>query len=793
MSILPYLTRGRLASVIGVGLALAGAILILVFNQPHYPMAHWMLWHYLALFSLGALWTLSCLSIGDRLLRTVLGFNLPTYERVAIGLAVGVFTFETLMFLLGLVKLWGTGLFVGLPLALLASNATAVRGIARRARRLWGTGQRLPPAAIVAILFGLGILALIYFCILTPYNVQFDARWKHMALAEDYVASAGVRRMDEGWVFSMRPHFTSFAYAWAFLLPFGTLFHRMVLGSHMEYFVFVATTFFGISAIVRRLVPKADPRLVWVARFIFPGVLVYDSTLSGGADHFGALFGPAVVLTLMRAWPKLDRRWVALLVTCVAAGFLVKETVAIMLAPVPVMVLMVRGVMLAIRARTHSDGPSAKHVFGTASLALGVGMCLTAPCWLSNWVWHGNPVYPHFGDFFPSHPWSSWSSYKFEHEYSDLQMWQPPRTLAGFLRSLLATVDFSFLPNDWKKFHGDRPVFGSLFTLFVPWLFFLRGTRRIWVVVAGVHVAVFTWYWVHHQDRYLQAILPIMAAVTAAILVLIWRQMRRIGRFSAGALITVQLAVAADCYFLPTHAMTGSAVKRMVELLGLGHTGKYEERFTIEPKMTAIGNRLAPNAKILFHEQQSHLGTAHASVQDAAFWQYGIDYGRAGDPIGVHRIMTDLGVTHIAHSTTKSLGMDTLAGDFMFFDYVYRRAKRPQVVEGMRVVEVPDGADNSGFADRAVVVNCGTSYQASLHHVVDLALPAYGPKSRPSFPSLEQTNERSQASRWFELADFVAADPKCDVESSLSHSFTKVAERPKRGKVPAYNLWVRSR
>jgi hypothetical protein len=792
MSILPRPTRARLGSVVGAGLAIAGGVLILVFNEPHYPIAQWILWHYAGLFALAAIWTLCCLSVGDRLLRTVVGTNLATCERLAIALPLGVFTFEFVMFCLGLMQVWGAALFVALPLALLASNATALGDVVRRIRRLWAAGPRLRPTAVVAVLFGLAVLALIYFCILTPYNVQFDARWKHMALAEDYVASGGVRRMDEGWVFSTRPHFTSFAYAWAFMLPFGSLFHRMVLCSHMEYFTFVFTTFFGIAAVVRRLVPKADPRWVWVARFIFPGIVVYDSTLSGGADHFGALFGPAVVLCLIRAWPKLDRRWVGLLVASVTAACMVKETTAIMLAPVPVLLMVIRGGMLAYRSRGGSRGPSLRQVLSTASLALGLGLCLSSPYWLRNWIWHGNPVYPQFGDLFPSRPWSSWSSYKFEHEYSDLQMWQPPRTFEGFLRSLLATIDFSFLPNDWAKFHGKRPVFGSLFTLFVPWLLLLRGTRKVWLLVAGIHVAVFTWYWVHHQDRYLQAILPIMAAATAAIVILIFRQLRSLGRLSAGVLITVQLAVAADCYFLPTHAMTGSAVKRVVELLGMGHTGKFGERFGIEVKMTALGERLPPGAKVLFHEQQSHLGAGHASVQDTGFWVYGIDYGRSGSPAAMHRLLKDLGITHIFHSTTKSLGMDTLAGDFMFFDYVYRRAQHPQQFEGSRLVDVPDTLSDSSFADRAVVLNCASGYHASLHQVAALALPAYGPKSRTGFPSLEETSQRSQASKWFDMADFVAADPKCDVDSVLS-DFIKVAERPKRGKVAAYNLWVRSR
>ncbi len=783
----------RLRSVVGVSFAVVGGLTLLFFNQPHYPLSEWMLWQYLPLLGLAAAFTLACLCVGDRIVRWVVGAYLGTHERVALALAVGVFAVEMLMFVLGLLGLWSTTLFVVLPLVCIATNVTAARDLVRRARRLLASSPRLSPRHLLAILFGLGILGLIYFLILTPYNVQFDSRWKHMALAEDYVAHGGVRRMDEGWVFSTRPHFTTFAYGWAFLLPFGTLFHRMVLCAHIEYFLFALTTFFGIPAVVRRLIPRADPRLVWVARFLFPGILVYDSTLSAGADHFGAIFAPAVVLTLIRAFPRLDRRWCWLLITSIAGACLVKETTAIMLAPIPFAVMLGRFGFLAVRALGKRGPESMRSLWLTCATTAFLGLALTAPYWLRNWVWHGNPLYPQFGDLFPSRPWSAWSSYKFEHEYSDLQMWQPPRTWDGVLRSLLATVDFSFIPNDWKKFHGDRPVFGSLFTLFVPFLFLLKGTRRIWYLVLGLHGAIFTWFWVHHQDRYLQAILPLLAAATAAILVLVIRQLRAWPRRALLVLVVLQLAVAADLYFLPTHAMAGSAVKKVVDTLGMGHQKKYAERFTIEPKMTQIGKSLPENARILFHEQQSHLGTGRESVQDTAFWQYGIDYGRMKDPLGVHRMLGELGVTHIYFSTVKSLGMDTLAGDFMFFDYVHNRAGRRQNFDNVAVVEVPERLRDASFNHQVLLFSCASRYRASLHQVLQLALPGYGPKSRSEFPALRTTTDREQGRAWLEEVDMVGADPKCDLSSVIGAHFSRVAERPKRGRVGAYHLFLRKK
>ena len=78
------------------------------------------------------------------------------------------------------------------------------------------------------------------------------------------------------------------------------------------------------------------------------------------------------------------------------------------------------------------------------------------------------------------------------------------RDLDGLWKTLKAVFTFAFIPNDYSRNHGNVPVFGSLFTLLIPCLIFLKKTRRIWMLVAIVDVAILTWYWVHHQDRYLQ-------------------------------------------------------------------------------------------------------------------------------------------------------------------------------------------------------------------------------------------------------------------------------------------------
>jgi hypothetical protein len=768
---------------------LVGIALLVSTSEPFYPLSQWLLWHYLAVIGLSAFALLAAFSLGDWLLRRVFRLCLPTHERLTLGLGLGLIGFEIGLFLLGVFNAYGSVTFFVYPSALLLLTVTEWRNHARRAAKLWKQGPRLTLGQVAFVLFGCATIALIYFSILTPQNVQFDARWKHMALAEDYVAHGGLRRMPEGWVFAARPHLTSFLYVWAFMLPVGSLFHRMELCAHLEFFVFLATTFFGIPAVVRRLIPRIDPRIIWVARFLFPGVLLYDSSLTSGADHFGALLAPAIAVGVLRSYRTLDRRWVLALIVLLAGAAITKETVAIMLVPVPVLVLGLRSIWLicATQDRSHT----AQRLIVTLSSAVALGLVTTAPFWFVNIIWYGNPVYPSLSNVFPSHPWSDIAAYRFNVEYSDTNMWSPERNTSGIIRSLLAVFDFSFIPNDWSRFHGKRPVFGSLFTLLVPVLFWLRGTKRIWAIVGWLHIAIFTWYWVHHQDRYLQAIVPLMAACTAATLVLIYRLQHRWIRALTGGLVALQLALGADVYFIATHAMTGSAVKRSVDFLSMGYQGKYQERFSIEPRWVALSNTIPKGARILFHDVHTHLGSEHEGVRDLALWQSGLNYSLSKHPEDVYRWLKDKGVTHIVTIAGKSTGNDRLASDLVFYDYVYRRAKRLKDVEGLHVFELIAPPKDVPYRDKVVVVSCGPTNSYELRNLKDLSRPGIGPLSYVRRAPITTTTDSASLFAMYAEADFVVVGAKCEAPPGMTAQFKKIAERPKRGSVPAYTLYLR--
>jgi hypothetical protein len=616
-----------------------------------------------------------------------------------------------------------------------------------------------------------------------------------MSLAEDWVAHGGLRRRDEGWLFSARPHMTSLLYTWAFLLPGARLFDKMLLCAHLELAIFAVTTLVGIPALVRRLIPNADPRVVWAARFLFPGVLLYDSSLSAGTDHIGALFGVPAAFLLLEVWKRLELRPTLLLATVLAGAVLVKETIALMLVPFPALAVVVRAKWLFVqKLRGRATPEDARNAWVSLLAAAGLGLVLTTPLWLENLVWYGDPFYPSLHRFFSPNPWSEDAAYRFEWGYQDAQMWAPTRDWDGLRETFVALFTYSFDPHDWKKFHRDVPVFGSLFTLLVVCLPFCRGTKRLWALVAWIHLAIFAWYSVHHQDRYLQGILPLMAAATACILVLVWRQHGPLVRVALGALVGLQLVWGGDVYFFQTHAMSKSPLKKSIDLLSSGFEKKTDNRFGVQNSFQAIGKNLPKRARLLLHETNINLGTGVTTVLDNPGWQYGIEYGKTKSPAELHDLLVELGVTHVFGKTEKSKGADSIAGDIRFYDYLRRQASEPRSVSGGLLVEVGDKPEGP-FDDSVGVISCGRDYKPGLYRVEDLATPPFGPRAKKLPKPRAAARLPDDAADLIRQSEFVVLDPNCldGPPPGLHARHTMLIRRNAVKSIGAYEIWARGR
>lgn len=776
-------------------LLLGAAAFFATFVHRFYPIQQWLFWRYAGYWLLCGFWSAACVSAGHLTLKLVIGRPLPIVEQLVTSFAIGVFEFAFLMSVAGLLKLYGPVLFVLLPLVLLGAGFLPLRRYLKRViRHVRHEGRRSPPppAWTYAVLaFGLLGACMVYFVILTPDNVQFDARWKHLALAEEYAVTGGIRRFPEGSTVETYPHLATFVYSWAFLLPRGLLFDKVELAAHMEYVGFL-WTLAAIPAAVRLMIPRAlgayTLRLSWAARFLFPGVFLYDSSLSAGGDHIAAIFALPAFTLLIRAYRELSPRFIALLMMMLSGAGLTKYTGAIILVPFPALLLGVRTLVLAYRSLRGQVAPTIrKHWYLGPLVAVAAGLFYTSTHWAKNWVWYADPLYPMLHKHLSLHPWTPEAATVFEWGYKDYQFWRPERNLSGVLRTLQALVDFSFIPNDYPRFHGKVPTFGSLYTLLLLCLPFLKGTRRIWVLVGYVQVGLLCWYWTHHQDRYLQAIVPQMAAVTAATIALLWRaagESRLAGlatRTSLGALVGLQVVWAGDVYFIPGHAMIKSPIKAVVDLLGQGYAKRYEQRFDIYPTFQSISRALPEGARVLLHDNHVHLGIGAETVSDWNGWQYGISYGRLKTPREVWDLLKGMGVTHVAWDTQVSKGWDTVAGDLMFFDFALKRTVKPSKHGGMTLAEMgPPPDPQASFPTTVAYLGCNNAYKSGLYELSDLMVPVFGPNNR-KFPAPRVSGPPSGASAAELLgqAAFAVVDPKChsSLPSAAKRDFMLAAKR----------------
>ncbi len=788
---------GRFREVLVALCLLGGAVVFINLVNGLYPTSEWLFWRY-AGYWLGSLACVAaCFGAGASTLRWLKVGGLPTLELLSIAFAVGLFEFELLMFVAGCLHLYRSALFFVMPLALIGVTHQELlslwRRLVHRRRLLARKARPLGAIGLIAIAFGFVGLLAVYFSILSPENVQFDSRWKHLALAEDYVAYGGVRRLDEGWVFDSRPHFTSYLFSWAFLLPKSRLFDRMVLSAHLEFVTFLITTLIGIPALVRRLVPRADPRVTWAARFLFPGVLLYDSSLAVGADHFGAMYGVPIALVTLFAWRSLSPRWCGLLGLLLGAAAMVKETTALMLAPVPILALGVRVLWLSIVTKP-AEGRSRLAAWRGPLVAIGVGLACSAPLWLMNWVSHGDPVYPVLNKYLHERPWTSESAYRLKWAYEEANMWQPPHTLAGLLTSLKALFTFSFIPNDWGRLHGRTPVFGSLFTLLLPCLVLCRGRLRLWGIVGWIHFAILCWFWIHHQDRYLQGILPLMTAATAALVILAFRT-GTIAGVALSLLVALQVVWGGDVYFFQTHSMAKSPLKKSIDLLSAGFEGNYDRRFSIQGQFQAVGKQLPPHSRVVVHDENSHLGLEAQSIMDRFPFEYGISYGLQESPRAVYQLYRSLGATHILWAP-KSKGTDSLAGDIMFYDFVSRRAEYLGYFGGFRLAKMPSAPSSAPFNDTVAVFSCSGSYPTGLYPVSSLRVPVYGPRQRDFPEAAPQPMPDDWATALTGVATIAATEDRCfDSDAQLSRlGFEKVVTRgrPPSTRGQLYSLWLKN-
>ena len=772
----PRLQTVALALFVTGGIVLFGAVV-----HAHYPIGRWLFWRYLLVWSCVSVWLVGCVSVGYSVISRFLP-RLPLRESLVQSSAVGIYLFYASMVVGGLLHLYGHVFAVGLPLAFVAVGVGSSWKQGRRIfRRIQAFRKRpSPPRSLlstVVVLYGVVCIGALYFNILTPKNANFDSQWYHLGLGQQWMAQGGMLRTPEGWFVEALPHFAAVLYAWAFQLPKLDLFNIVEVAAHIEFVIFLLTLA-GIPVLVYRLVPGARTSETWVAMFLFPSLFIYDASLHTGNDHIAAFWAVPIFLALRRAYATMSPRHLTL-VSLGAAGAILTKYQAASLVVAPAVAILFRGIYLLIRRRKETTA------FVGPVVCLVTVLLFTSPHWLKNLLWYGDPLYPALHKHLALRPWHPDLSAAMDSNWERL-VWRPKGPLLSQLKETFAAGwTFSFVSHARSNFHGKLPEFGSLFTLSLLWLPFLRRTRNIWALFACAQVGVFSWYYLSHVERYLQALIPWMAAVVAAGLILLWRKGLAI-RIPAGGLCALQVIWGGDAYFFPTHAMLGGdvPVRVVAQLMATGYTKDFAGRTNIAGSFQEITAKLPPKAVVLLHEFNPRLGLRASIVTDMPGFQGLLRYGRFASTQEIVDAYKSLGISHVVWRNGATYALDNLAGDLRFFDLVTNWTESRTVHGSMALARMKNTPPAKSPSNTVVYLGCNT-FTRGVYKLADMDLLPGG-RAKPPLRKLTPRDPTLPSA--IEEAGFIVRDSSCPASVGDPASYPGFINAVSRSKE---ELWIR--
>jgi hypothetical protein len=746
------LIRSTLIALIALG-ALVGFALEL---HGHYPIQKWLFWKYSKAALYALFWLLSCVATGLAIVQRLTP-GLPIPERLVQATAVGVYTFYLLQFLGGIAGWFGPVWAIVLPLLMLASGLAGSRG---QLRELWhrrGDARSFVFGASAwwhgpILFFGIACLALLYLSILAPANANFDSQWYHLGLGQGWASDGAILRSPEGWIVEALPNMAAMLYSWSFLLPGLDLFEVTMVVAHQEFLLF-AVTLASIPVLVHWMLPGTNAAIGWVALFLFPSVFIYDAGLHSGNDHIAAFWAVPIFLAMTRAWERVDWRNMLVFTVC-AAGALLTKYQALSIVLGPGLFLLGRAFYLAIK---RGDDSSWKAGIGVSIVA---ALLLTAPHWAKNWLWYGDPLYPALHKYLSPRPWNEDMPAMIERAWK-VQLKRPTGTFVEQLvQTLIAGFDFSFRAFTKGRFHGHWPYFGSLFTLSLLWLPFVKGAKRTWAVAAVAQLGVFTWFYLSHVERYLQALIPLMAAVVVAAIALAWRT-GWMARVPIVALLLLQVVWGGDAFFLRSHAMLREMpFVRTARLIESGFKGKWELRESAFGTQRKVGDALPPGSTVLAHGSSLRVGYGAQVVTDLPGYQAGIRYGLLDSPQAVWELYRDLGVDHLVWTgRKKSDTLDTIAGNLRFHEYVNNAIPSPANAGSLHHAPLPPTRPEATSSNVVLYAGCGSTFEQGFHRLRDMNVYHKEQDVISAFKPIQE--DKAELDQAIEEASFIVYDPKC--------------------------------
>ncbi len=543
-SLAAALSRRTVRAAIVAVLCLVGVAIFAASVNSVYAISDWLFWRLLVLWCWCALLNAAYLAFGHYVLARWLKVSgLPVLETLAASAAIGVVAFTMGMYAGGALSLYRAPFAIGLPVVMILVGGPELIRFARDAR-VKGATDPVPPSPLislsnVAVVAGAICLFLLYLQSLTPAAIDYDPRWYHLTVAQDYAREGRIVPFPADYP-KCYPHLASLIYTWGWLVPGLNEPLRWMLALHNEFCLFI-WTLVGVAAGVAWLLERTQVKGAWAAFFLFPGIYVYDSNLTGGADHVVAFFAVPLFLAALRASVDLSPRR-CVLVGILAAGALLTRYQSLYFF-VPIAALLgIRWFLLGTGLDREGSVQRSRLWRGPATV-LAVGALVSAPHFLKNWIFYRNPVYPFMLELFSG-------SRPMPDIPNQLSVAGPFHPEGPFLvrvwMALQTTFTFSFNPHYASS--KNVGVIGSLFTLLLPTIPFLKGRKRLLVFALMSLASVFTWAWLYIIDRQAQTFVPLLATVTAAIIVWAW-ELGWVARAGLIALVGMQVVSTGDAFF----------------------------------------------------------------------------------------------------------------------------------------------------------------------------------------------------------------------------------------------------
>lgn len=669
------------AILLGVGgLAMAAVFANVV--PPRYPVGEWLLWRYALMWLYAVLFTVAGSCLGHLLLSRVFRvLDRPLLETLVLSLALGVAAYGIVFHVAGAVALLGWAFpFVFSAASMLAGGLGLLRRLrAELAGRASGEapvergivddapldapaprGATFTLVAVLAGIFGVLSLGVIYIGIMTPDAIGYDAAWQHQVVAQDYARNGRLVPFPADWA-KNHPQLAAIVYAWAYIVPGLIMPERWVGALHLEFVLFLFTLA-GVAAVVRVLTGDRPVRGAWAGFFLFPAIFVYDCNLQGSADHVLAFFTLPVFLAALRAGRTLAPRDMALVGAFVGAATMVKYQSMYLAgaAAIPLVLGWLRGAWLRLRRREGALD------WGTLArlplIVLGTMLLVCAPHFIRNAVFYGNPFYPYMQQVIASHP-----TYPDADFYVHRTFLDPTLRLRGKLPERIADVfsvltTFSWSPHyfGWSRHY---PAMGSLFTLCLPLSLLLPRPRRLtWIALLAGFAGLLLWTLNYRTDRNLQVMVPLFAAGTVAVLIHAWR-LGPWARLGIVPLVLLQVFWQSDAIVVTQHRQ----INRAIEVIRRGweEVRAPETWQDFRVPHVLVNNYLPPDAKVVLHMHHMSLGIDREVLFDWAGAQGLFNHTGLSSPLQILQSFKDQGVTHIV-SLPGSIPASTRGEDVLF-------------------------------------------------------------------------------------------------------------------------------